>query len=128
LIAQRQWKTQASAPWVIPERLFKALTELPSWPNAAFHAAFWLGFIVLTIAAVRRLPPLYSLTLALVLLLPYFSSQPRSFARYTLLGFPAFVVLALWADRPWVRRLLIVGLFVLLMLATCVFVNGFLIA
>jgi hypothetical protein len=128
MIAQRQWKTEASAPWVIPERLFKALTELPSWPNAAFHAAFWLGFIVLTIAALRRLPLLYSLTLVLILLLPYFSSQPRSFARYPLLGFPAFVVLALWTDRPWVRRLLIVGLFVLLMVATCVFVNGFLVA
>ena len=128
LIAQRQWKTEASAPWVIPERLFKALTDLPSWPNAAFHAAFWLGFIVLTIVALRRLPLLYSLTLVLILLLPYFSSQPRSFARYPLLGFPAFVVLALWTERPWVRRLLIVSLFVLLMVATCVFVNGFLVA
>jgi hypothetical protein len=128
MIAQRQWKTEASTPWVIPERLLKALAELPSWPNAAFHAAFWLGFIVLTIVALRRLPLLYSLTLVLMLLLPYFSSQPRSFARYPLLGFPAFVVLALWAERPWVRRLLIIGLFVLLMVATCVFVNGFLIA
>ena len=69
-----------------------------------------------------------SLTLVLMLLLPYFSSQPRSFARYPLLAFPAFVVLALWTERPWVRRLLIVSLFVLLMVATCVFVNGFLLA
>jgi hypothetical protein len=128
LIAQRQWKNWLSPPWVIPERLFKALTDLPSWPNAAFQAAFWLSFIVLTIAALRRLPLLYSLTLLLFLLPPYFSNWPWSISRHILLGFPAFVILALWTERLWVRRLLVVGLCVLLLMATSVFVNGFLVA
>jgi hypothetical protein len=128
MIAQRQWKNWLSPPWVIPERLFKALTDLPSWPNAAFQAAFWLSFIVLTIVALRRLPLLYSLTLLLFLVPPYFSNWPWSISRHILLGFPAFVVLALWTERPWMRRLLVVGLCVMLMVATCVFVNGFLVA
>jgi Mannosyltransferase (PIG-V) len=128
LIAQRQWKNWLSPPWVIPERLLKALADLPSWPNAAFQAVFWLSFIALAIAALRRLPLLYSITLLLFLLPPYFSNWPWSISRHALLGFPAFVVLALWTDRLWVRRLLAVGMFVLLLLATCLFVNGFLVA
>jgi hypothetical protein len=128
LIAQRQWKNWLSPPWVIPERLFQALTDLPSWPNAAFQAAFWLSFIALAIAALRRLPLLYSITLLLFLLPPYFSNWPWSISRHVLLGFPAFVVLALWTERLWARQLLVAGLFVLLLLATCVFVNGFLVA
>ena len=128
LAAQRQWKNWLSPPWVIPERLFKAFTDLPSWPNAAFQAAFWLSFIVLTIVALRRLPLLYSLTLLLFLLPPYFSNWPWSISRHVLLGFPAFVVLALWTERLWVRRLLVASMLVLLLIATCVFVNGFLVA
>jgi hypothetical protein len=128
LIAQRQWKNWFSPPWVIPERLVKAFMDLPSWPNAAFQAIFWLSFIVLTIVALRRLPLLYSLTLLLFLVPPYFSNWPWSISRHVLLGFPAFVLLALWTERPWTRRLLVAGLCVLLMVATCIFVNGFLVA
>jgi hypothetical protein len=128
LIAQRSWKNQLSPPWVIPQKLATEIMQAADWPLAIFHGIFWLGFIALTIVALRRLPRLYSLTLLLFLLPPYLSSWPWSIARHVLLGFPAFVVLAQWAERPRARQLLIGGMVILLVAGVVLFVNGYLVA
>jgi Mannosyltransferase (PIG-V) len=128
LLAQRDWKNQLSPPWVIPQKLVTEIAQAENWPLAIFQAIFWLGFIVLTIAALRRLPPLYSLTLLVILLPPYLSSWPWSIARHVLLGFPAFIVLAQWTERPRARQLLIASMVALLVAGVVLFVNGYLVA
>ncbi len=128
MIAQRNWHNYLSPPWVLPQALFGHTFVYGHWPTAGFQSLFWLGFLVLTIGALRRLPPLYSLTLLLFLLPAYLSSWPWSVSRHVLLGFPAFCMLALWTERLWVRQVLIVALLVLLVVATMLFVNGFLVA
>jgi hypothetical protein len=128
LLAQHSWKNQLSPPWVIPQKLATEIAQAANWPLAIFHGVFWLGFIALTIAALRRLPWLYTLTLLLFLLPPYLGSWPWSIARHTLLGFPALVILAQWAERPRVRQLLIAGMVILLIAGVVLFVNGYLVA
>jgi hypothetical protein len=128
LIAQQRWKNHLSPPWVLPQTLLDQIFVYENWPMALFQSLFWAGFLVLTIAALVRLPPLYSLTLLVFLLPPYLSSWPWSISRHVLMGFPAFIILARWAERPLVRQALLLGMLVLLALATVLFVNGFLVA
>jgi hypothetical protein len=128
MLAQRSWKNELSPPWVIPQRLASEIIHAENWPLAIFQGLFWVGFIVLTIAALRRLPWLYSLTLLLFLLPPYLGSWPWSIGRHALLGFPAFIVLAQWAERPRARQLLIAGMVAMLAMGVILFVNGYLVA
>jgi hypothetical protein len=128
LLAQRSWKNELSPPWVIPQKLVAEITRAENWPLAIYQGIFWLGFIILAIAALRRLPWLYSLTLLLFLLPPYLGSWPWSIGRHVLLGFPVFVVLAQWAERPHARQLLVAGMVALLVMGVILFVNGYLVA
>jgi hypothetical protein len=128
MLAQRSWKNELSPPWVIPQRLATEIVQAQNWPLAIFQGLFWIGFIVLAIAALRRLPWIYSLTLLLFLLPPYLSSWPWSIGRHALLGFPALVALAQWAERPRARQLLIAGMVALLAMGVILFVNGYLVA
>jgi hypothetical protein len=128
MLAQRSWKNQLSPPWVIPHRLAAQIIQVENWPLAIFQGIVWVGFIVLTIVALRRLPRLYSLTLLLFLLPAYLSSWPWSIARHVLVGFPAFVVLAQWAEWPRARQLLIAGMVALLAAGVVLFLNGYLVA
>jgi Gpi18-like mannosyltransferase len=128
LIAQQKWKNHLSLPWVLPRTLIDQIFIYQNWPMALFQSLFWVGFVALTIAALVRLPPLYSLTLVLFLLPPFLSSWPWSISRHVLLGFPAFIILARWTERPLARRVLFLGLLALLALATVLFVNAFLVA
>ncbi len=128
MIAQRSWHNSLSPPWVLPQALYDNIFVYGYWPMAVFQSIFWIAFIALAIGALRRMPLLYSMTLLLVLLPPYLSSWPWSVSRHVLLGFPAFVVLAWWTERLWVRQMLIVGMFVLLGIVTMLYINGFLVA
>jgi hypothetical protein len=128
MIAQQNWKNHLSPPWVLPRELFGHTFLYGNWPMAIFQGIFWSGFIILMIGALVRLPALYSLALLLFLLPPYLSSWPWSVSRHVLLGFPALVVLAQWTGRLWVRQVLILGMLLLLLVATILFVNGFLVA
>ncbi|MDP9309634.1 MAG: glycosyltransferase family 39 protein [Chloroflexota bacterium] len=128
LIAQRQWDNSLSPPWVMPSRLLEALRTWPEWPITAFELTVWISFIGLTLLALLRLPLPYGLTTLLFVLPPYLSSWYRSLPRHVLLAFPAFVVMAILAEQPWIRRLLIGTLAILLAIATVLFVNGYWVA
>lgn len=128
LQAQQSWDNRLSMPWTMPYTMFEELTTTSDWPVLLPHAAAWLGFIGLALLALRRLPLAYSLTGLLLLLPPYLSSYPRSMARYVMIAFPAFVALALWAEPPWRRKLLIGLMLPLLVIAVMLFVNGFWVA
>ena len=128
MIAQQSWDNRLSPPWVLPQALYEHIFVYDNWPLATVQALFWIVFLVLTIGALLRLPWLYSLTLLFFLLPPYLSSWPWSVSRHVLLGFPAFIVLAQWTGRVWVRQLLVIAMIGLLALLTALFVNGVLVA
>ena len=73
--------------------------------------AFTLLFIALTIIVWKKLPRLYgvySATLMLLFVMRLGSPQPLvSMARYVLEIFPAFLLLAAWGRSPWVNRLVL---------------------
>jgi hypothetical protein len=128
MLAQRKWDNQLSPPWIMAEVMWNKLFTSPDWPVIAFHGIFWLVFIPLTIAALRKLPLAYSATTALLLLPPYLSSWPWSLSRHVLIAFPVFVVLGLAAQPIWTRKLLLTTCLPLLIVTVVLFVNGWWIA
>ncbi len=93
-----------------------------------FQAVIWISFIGLTIVAFRRLPPIYGLTVLLLLLPAYLSNRSQSLPRYVLIGFPAFVAMAVMAKPIVARRVLLAIMLPLLAFATFLFTNGFWVA
>jgi hypothetical protein len=73
--------------------------------------AFSILFIILTIFIWKKLPLIYGVyaaTLMLLFLSRIGSPQPLvSMARYVMEIFPAFLILGLWAQKPWVYRLIL---------------------
>lgn len=73
--------------------------------------SFTILFIILTIFIWKKLPRIYGVyaaTLMLLFLARIGSPQPLvSMARYVLEIFPAFLLLALWARKPWANRLIL---------------------
>ena len=95
---------------------------------AVVQLSIWASFIGLTLLALRRLPLPYGLTALLLLLPAYLANQRGSLPRYVLIGFPAFVVLAIVAQRLWLRWLIISTMLPLLVILTLLFVNKFWVA
>ncbi|KAB8140562.1 hypothetical protein F8S13_22700 [Chloroflexia bacterium SDU3-3] len=126
LIAQRQWEQQLSPPWVIPLTLIQRLGEQPL-AIYGLHLAFWLLGIALAATVCLRMPRIYQLVL-LIWLPAFLASWAFSLGRHMLVGFPAFVALALWAEVRWVRWLLVALLLPLLLICTALFVNTFWVA
>ena len=125
LIAQRDWDNHLSLPWTMPYMLVTRLSTSFDWPITLFQIVVWICFIGLTLLAVLRLPLVYGLTVLLLLLPPYLSSWFRSLPRHVLIGFPAFVILAMLTQRPWLWRLVTTVMFLLLVVGIVLFVNGF---
>lgn len=123
LQAQAQWEQHLSPPWVIPQTL---LARLQTERLAIYwlHLVIWGLFVVLAVGAWRRLPRVYALVL-LMLVPAYLASWAFSIGRHVLVGFPAFVVLALWAEPRWVRWLLLAIMLPLLAICAALFVNTF---
>jgi hypothetical protein len=128
LIAQRDWDNHISPPWVMPSMLLTHLQTAPDWEITLFQLVVWASFIGLTALAVYRLPLVYGLTTLLLVVPPYLSSWPRSLPRHVLIVFPLFVVMALLAERAWIRRLLIVAMLILLTIGTMLYVNAYWVA
>jgi len=124
-IAQRDWSNRLSPPWTLPGAMLHAIPTSPNPPLDVFQLMSWIGFLILMLLAIRRLPLSYSLTLILLLLPPYLSSWHMSFSRYVLIGFPGFIMLALLTHQRWVRWILMSAMVPLLVAATVLFVNGF---
>jgi len=126
LEAQRsEWGTSWDAPWNVLRWAWDwsfNQTDLP-WRDlqaiTAFNIVVLLGFVALLVIGARRLPLSYFLYAAPQLLLISARVNPTpltSTARYLLVLFPIFVILALlgrnrWADQSWlVLSLLFLGL------------------
>ena len=125
LIAQERWGNEISPPWAIPQVLLQTIPTSVDWPMRAFQLVTWLSFAGLMLGALLRLPLAYGLTMLLLLTPPYLSNYHGSFPRYVLVGFPAFVVMALLAQRLWVRQALVTTMLLFLVVGVLLFVNGF---
>jgi hypothetical protein len=126
LIAQEHYQQQMSPPWVIPQTLFIRL-QTEGLAIFGLHLVLWAVFIVLAVLVWRRLPREYGL-LMLLLVPAYLGSWAVSIGRHILIGFPAFVVLAMYSERRWARGLLIGIVVPLLALCVALFVNTFWVA
>jgi hypothetical protein len=60
-----------------------------------------------------------------LLLPPYLSSWHRSFSRYVLPAFPAFIIIGMLCERRWIRNTLLVGSIPFLIGAIVLFINDF---
>jgi hypothetical protein len=76
-----------------------------------FELSFTILFIVLTVFIWKKLPRIYGIYAAINMLLflaRIGSPQPLvSMTRYVLEIFPAFLILAVWARKPWANRLIL---------------------
>ncbi|MDQ5853503.1 MAG: glycosyltransferase family 39 protein, partial [Chloroflexota bacterium] len=128
LIAQQSWNNPTTPPWVMFNRMLGAIQYAPEWEMALVQLIVWVSFVVLTLLALLRLPLPYGLTVLLLLLPAYLANQRGSVARHVLIGFPAFVALAICAQQRWQRWLIISAMLPLLAIGTLLFVNGFWVA
>ncbi len=128
MAAQHRWQNHLEPPWRMPLDFVASITSHPHPEVRMIQLVVWIAFLGLTMVALRRLPPVYGLTAVLLLIPPYLSSWHESLPRHVLLAFPAFVVMAIYANRGWVRGLAITTGLMLLCLATMLYVNGFWVA
>ena len=128
LSAQRAWDQHLSPPWTMPIKWVEWFRTSPDRPMMIFQAIIWISFIGLTIIALRRLPPIYGLTVLLLLLPAYLSNRSQSLPRYVLIGFPAFVAMAIIAKPIAMRRVILAIMLPLLAVAAFLFTNGFWVA
>jgi hypothetical protein len=128
MIAQQKWENRLQPPWSMPYEILTTMPGAADWPIKILQAAIWIGFVGLTLIALLRLPLAYGLTLVLFLIPPYLSSWNESLPRYVLMGFPAFISMAMLAERLWIRSLLISAMLSLLVIGVLLFTNGFWIA
>lgn len=127
--AQRDWESHISTPWALPMGLFRWLQNPGNlWPLLVFQLVIWGCFSLLLLVTLRRLPLPYGLTALFLLLPPLLNNKAHGLPRYVLLGFPTFIVLAMLAERPWVRRIVISVMLLFLVVETVLFVNGFWVA
>lgn len=128
------------APFLVhSQRVHGGLT----WPGQALWDGVWvivtgqffyadvldlaavLLFIVLTVAALRRLPLTYGVYMAVslwVILSKTGVPQPlESVSRLVLPLFPGFMVLGMWGRNPWIHRLILYPSILLLLVLTGIF-------
>ncbi len=116
MLAQSAWGKGFAMPW---ETLFKPMIYFPF--VTPFDSFFSVGFILLAIVALIKLPSyshgIYSL---LLLLPPLMTGNLRSSIRYCAVVFPVFIVLALWGRKYSINQfitILFLSLQVLFMVA-----------
>jgi Gpi18-like mannosyltransferase len=105
------WRQQAGWPWA---DLLAAVETILNG-QATFVLVFNLVcaglLIAATLAVFRRLPPVYGLYMAALLVFTLVtSSQGRplnALSRYTVVFFPTFMLLGQLGQRPWVNRLIL---------------------
>lgn len=95
------WRRHISPPWRL--LIFSLRNPVLGQP---LNWNFWVLNIVAALAALatiiwswRRLPMIYTLYTAVMVLLPLSSSLLNSYGRYTLLIFPAFILLARFTSK-----------------------------
>lgn len=124
LLAQQAWKNHLTAPWTMPMALIDALFT-GNYAGLRFvQLGVWIGFLGLTLVALRRLPLAYGLTALLLLAPAYLSSWYESLPRHVLVVFPAFIALALVVRRPWLRAALLATMLALLAIGMLLYLNA----
>jgi dolichyl-phosphate-mannose-protein mannosyltransferase len=92
-----EWGRHISPPWrLLVYSLRNPIWGQPlNWNFWTLNIAMTLAFLAVMLWAFRRLPMIYALYTATTVLLPLASSSLNSIARYDLLVFPVFILLAL---------------------------------
>jgi hypothetical protein len=113
----RAWIHQFTWPWISLKLALHYLRVTPFGSIAEAHLLFdlvpVLVFGTLTVLLLRRMPVAFSLYmvgllgLSLVSPVTYGVEPFPSFGRYLLAAIPMFLVLGIWARRPWLDTLLI---------------------
>ncbi len=95
------WGRQLSPPWrlLIYSLRNPILGQPLNWNFWVLNIVAAFAFLAVIIWALRRLPMVYTLYTAVTVLLPLSSSSLNSLARYYLLVFPAFILLALLTNK-----------------------------
>ena len=137
------WVGMGQHPWTIVEALNLRGGYL-TWPGAnllrsielllqgslmtadVFDLLFTVLFFGLAVPVWRMLPKIYSgyyLTLLVFYLIRMGpGTQPLlGMTRYVLLLFPAFIILGIWGQRPWVNRLILYPSVILLIFMSSIF-------
>jgi dolichyl-phosphate-mannose-protein mannosyltransferase len=109
------WGRQLSYPWrlLIYSLRHPIVGEPMNWNFWVLNITLAFIFIGLTVWAFRRLPTIYALYTALMVLLPLSSNFLNSIGRYYLVVFSALILLAMWSsdDKPAVRKFVIISSF-----------------
>jgi hypothetical protein len=107
-IQQSKWETRFSFPWEHFFEYSKLLANHKILPIDMFNLFVSLLFAFLCIEIWRKLPRELGIYAIAMFLLPLFrlnAGQPfGSAARYTLMIFPAFILLGKCGRNPWVNR------------------------
>jgi len=121
---QSSWNRHLAAPWVAFHNTFKEIAHRSMSSsvtvNHLIELAFTVMFVALLVVAFRRLRFSYALYFAVSLLVPLSTASLMSMPRFVLVVFPAFMLLALWGQRPVINSAMvslslpILGLFTVL--------------
>jgi Gpi18-like mannosyltransferase len=108
---QVNWNRHLAGPWMSFYNTFKELAKHPlassTTVNHLIELVFTIIFIALLVVAFRRLRPSYAWYFAASLLVPMSTSSLMSMPRFVLVVFPAFMLLALWGQRPVVNSAIV---------------------
>lgn len=123
------WGRQLSPPWrlLIYSLRNPILGQPLNWNFWVLNIVAALAFLAVIIWAFRRLPVIYTLYTAVTVLLPLSSNSLNSLARYYLLVFPVFMLLALFTckgEKQHLHTFLIAGFAALQAIFMVFFVLG----
>lgn len=107
------WGRQLSYPWrlLIYSLRHPIIGEPMNWNFWVLNIVLAFVFLGFTIWAFRRLPTIYALYTAIMVLLPLSANLLNSLGRLYLVVFPVFVLLALWSNHEARRSYCILSAF-----------------
>ena len=123
------WGRQLSSPLrlLIYSVLHPILGQPLNWNFWLLNIVAAFAFLAVILWSWRRLPMIYTLYTAVTVLLPLSSNSLNSLARYYLLVFPAFMLLALFTckeEKPHLHNFLVAGFAALQSILIVFFVLG----
>lgn len=132
--AQQYWGRVTVPPWTALALVAHALTAHPLLSNDTARTLIDLApavlFLLLTLAAIRRIPVTYTLYMLGVLYIAFGTPRPTftfpfsATGRYLLPAIPMYLLLARWSGRrPWLDLLLVGGGFALQAIFTAIFIT-----
>jgi hypothetical protein len=107
-ITESVWKQGAGWPWRAFTEFFNGPMAVFGWRRSLIDLAFTLAFLGLAVWAFR-LRPAYGLYALAAIAFPVMSGTLNSMPRYAAIVFPAYIVLAQWANGHRWRILLLMA-------------------